>query len=68
MSYNTKRHKELIKANERKAKAGNKLAAREVENLKKYDKNPQMIECYIGFGAMILVPILLVIIGYLICK
>ena len=68
MSYNAKRHKELIKACERQAKAGNKLAAREVENLKKYDTNPQMIECYIGCGAMILVPILLIIIGYLICK
>lgn len=65
---NTKRLKELIEANERLAKAGNKLAEKEVENLKRYDKNSQMDDCYFGCAAFILVPIILIIIGYLICK
>ncbi len=65
---NTKRLKELIEANERLAKTGNKLAEKEVENLKKYDNNSQMHDAYFGCAAMILVPIILIVIGYLICK
>jgi hypothetical protein len=68
MSYNTKRHKELIEANERLAKAGNKLAAREVENLKKYNNNPELTDCYLGCAAFILVPILIAVIALLFLK
>lgn len=68
MSYNRKIHKELIEANERLAKAGNKLAAREVENLKKYDKNPELTDCYLGCVTFILVQILAAVIALLFFK
>tara|TARA_R100000388_G_scaffold94145_1_gene80468 strand:- start:582 stop:782 length:201 start_codon:yes stop_codon:yes gene_type:complete len=65
---NTKRLKELIEANEKLAKAGNKLAEKEVENLKKYNSNPELTDCYLGCAAFILVQILAIVIACLFFK
>ena len=60
--------KELIEENERLAKTGHKLAAKEVEKLKKLEKKQKeelIVDVWAVAMLFIIVPLLCLVIGYL---